>query len=103
MSQGSNTPAPSEPAAASPCGYSRWVPPALVVLLAFLLASVAARNSDAWRHLATGRALLSGSYTFGTDPFSYTTEGVTWVNHAWLYDLLLYMAHLALGSYVVAA
>src|SRR5258708_889524 len=45
---------------------------AAVLALAFLVASFAARNSEVLLHLATGRALLDGSYTIGVDPFSYT-------------------------------
>lgn len=70
-------------------------------LLALLLASVAARHSEVWLHLAAGRGLLSGSYRLGTDPFAYTTAGATWVNHAWLYDWALYLAHLVCGQQLV--
>lgn len=72
---------------------SRWLDGALagvVVVFAFLLASFAARNSDFWLHLATGRFLAEGKYAFGVDPFAYTTEHSYWVNHSWLFDLLLY-------------
>jgi hypothetical protein len=62
----------------------------MVLLLAFLLASFPARNSDLWMHLATGRALAAGEYRFGTDLFAYTTAGADWVNHSWLFDLLAY-------------
>jgi tetratricopeptide (TPR) repeat protein len=62
----------------------------LVVALAFLAASFVARNSDLWLHLATGRLLARGGYSFGVDPFAYTTEGVYWANHSWLFDLALY-------------
>jgi hypothetical protein len=62
----------------------------LVLVLAFFSASFAIRNSDFFLHLATGRALSQGTYQFGVDPFSYTTEGVYWVNHSWLYDLGVY-------------
>jgi hypothetical protein len=47
-----------------------WV---LVLVLAFLLGSFAATNSDLWMHLALGRDLLSGVYRFGVDPYSFTT------------------------------
>ncbi len=77
------------------------LPASLVLLLAFMLASFPAHNSDVWRHLATGRALLTGTYTFGADPFAYTTDDATWVNHAWLQDLLLYAAYQVVGPYVV--
>src|SRR5262245_47335977 len=65
---------------------------ALVVVLGFVLASFAARNSDLLLHLATGRALVQGDYQpwSGTDPFAFTTQGVYWVNHSWLLDVLAY-------------
>lgn len=48
--------------------------------------------------LATGRALVQGEYTFGTDPFSYTTQDAYWVNHAWLFDLLSYGGYQSVGG-----
>src|SRR5947209_1959493 len=65
---------------------------ALVVVLAFLLGSFAARNSDFWMHLATGRAIAQKEYVpwSGHDPFGYTTAGTYWTNHNWLYDLEVY-------------
>jgi tetratricopeptide (TPR) repeat protein len=70
----------------------------LVVLLAFLLGSSPARNSDVWRHLATGRALVEGSYWPGAEPFAYTTDGAGWVNPAWLFDLVAYALYQAVGG-----
>jgi tetratricopeptide (TPR) repeat protein len=70
----------------------------LVVLLAFFLGSFPARNSDAWLHLATGRALLQGTYHLGSDPFAYTTDGGAWVNPSWLYDVLGYLLYQAVGG-----
>ena len=63
----------------------------LVLLLTFFLGSFAATNSDLWRHLAAGRLIAHGQYTFGTDPFAYTTANVRWVNHSWLWDWLQYL------------
>ena len=68
-----------------------WVLAFGVLALAFLIASFAVKNPDFWMHLATGRLLADGQYEFGKDPFSYTGEGRTWVNHAWLFDWLLYL------------
>ncbi len=62
-----------------------------VLALAFLLASLPARNSDLWLHLASGRLLARGQYHFGVDPFTFTTVGVRWVNPSWLYDWLLFV------------
>src|SRR5947199_3885941 len=70
----------------------------LVVAFAFCAASFAAGNSDLWLHLATGRLLARGGYAFGVDPFCYTTEGVYWANHAWLFDLVFYGAHHFVGG-----
>jgi len=61
----------------------------VVVLLTFLLGSFAARNSDFWQHLASGRAIVQHGSPPRQDPFTYTAEG-TWVNNSWLSDLVLY-------------
>ena len=73
----------------------------LVLGLGFLVASFPARNSDLWQHLATGRLLAAGEFSFGPDPFAYTTEGVVWVDHAWLFDLSLYLTYSTLGGAAV--
>jgi hypothetical protein len=101
LSNSSALPHAEQPAAAVRSGWAMAVPATLVVLLGFTLASVPARNSDVWRHLATGRALLDGSYTLGTDPFAYTTVGVRWINHAWLYDAFLFGLYQVAGIYLV--
>jgi hypothetical protein len=62
----------------------------LVLTVAFLTASFPARNSDFWFHLATGRLLAQRQFSFGTDPFCYTTQHIYWACHAWLFDLVLY-------------
>ncbi len=63
---------------------------ALVLVFAFLVASFAVRNGDFFRHLASGRLLVQRGYTFGTDPFTWGAGDAYWVNHSWLYDLLIY-------------
>jgi tetratricopeptide (TPR) repeat protein len=70
----------------------------LVCTFAFLAASFTVRNSDFWLHLATGRLIAHGDYTFGVDPFAYTTSGVYWANHSWLFDLLLFDAYSRVGG-----
>jgi tetratricopeptide (TPR) repeat protein len=62
---------------------------AVVMVLSFLLASFAARNTDLWQHLAAGRVIAQEGSIPRQDPFTYTAEG-TWVNHSWLSDLILY-------------
>src|SRR5207245_824699 len=63
---------------------------AIVLIAAFLQASFMAKNSDVWMHLATGRLITEWKYPIGQDPFSFTTQGVYWANHSWLYDLVTY-------------
>jgi hypothetical protein len=83
----SGEPQPALPAATPP-RFLEGLCAALVLLSALLLASFP--DSDVWMHLAAGRALVDGTYSFGADPFAYTTAGATWINHAWLWDLLSY-------------
>lgn len=70
----------------------------LVLVFAFFAGSFTARNSDLWLHLATGRAIATGEYQFGTDPFGYTTAGRYWANHAWLTDTAMFLAFHWLGG-----
>jgi hypothetical protein len=72
-----------------------WTLAIFVVALAFLLASFTVKNTDFWQHLATGRLIADGKSSFGTDPFSFVGEGRTWVNPAWLWDLVIYLVYKA--------
>jgi hypothetical protein len=62
----------------------------VVLVFAFLLASFPVTNSDFFRQIATGRLLAQGDYHFGVDPFTYGSAGAYWVNHSWLFGLLVY-------------
>jgi Flp pilus assembly protein TadD len=61
----------------------------LVAVLAFLLASFPAQNSDLWMHLAAGQHLTHGEVAAITDPDLP-------VSHTWLYDLLSFGLYQAL-------
>jgi len=75
----------------------------LILAFAYLVSSFVARNSDVWQHLAVGRLVASGQYDFAGDPLSYTTEGRSWANHAWLSDWTSYqLFRLAGGAGLVA-
>jgi hypothetical protein len=68
---------------------------ALVLLLAFEIGFFPARNSDLLLHRAVGRDVSHGTFDFHSDPYSYTTEGATWVDHSWLFGVFAYgMTHL---------
>jgi hypothetical protein len=83
-------PAPPSPRAAPFPGISAAF---VVLVLAFLLAFLPVRNSDFWLHLAAGRNLLE----HGDASASYL-EGTPWVNHSWLYQVVLYEAYSYLGE-----
>jgi len=63
---------------------------ALVLIFAFLIASFPATNPDFFRQAATGRLLIQGAYHFGVDPFTFSGDQVYWVNHSWLFGMLMY-------------
>ncbi len=65
-------------------------PRLLVLAFAFLVASFPAANPDFFRQLATGRLLAEGNYHFGVDPFTFSSGGAYWVNHSWLFALMVY-------------
>jgi hypothetical protein len=44
-------------------------------------------------HLRTGEWIATHSSVPATDIYSYTMSGVPWVNHEWLFDLLLWLTH----------
>ncbi len=46
--------------------------------------------NDIWWHLATGRFIVQHGLIPKTDVFSWTANGHPWVNHEWLYELVLY-------------
>lgn len=99
---GGTIPLPSAPNSAAERrrgrGFLDGVLDLLVLALAFLAASFLARNSDLWFHLATGRLLAKGQFSFGADPFSYTTLQAYWACHSWLFDLALYALHGLIGG-----
>ncbi len=93
--------APAVPVAPQSATWPEWfaaldVVLALVgVVLAFLLGSFAARNSDLWLHLAGGRLIAEGQLNLGTDPFSFVAPDRPWVHTSWLTDLAAYLAYKA--------
>jgi hypothetical protein len=45
-------------------------------------------DNDLWIHLLTGRDILAARALPGTDAWSFTTTGATWVDHEWLAQVL---------------
>lgn len=68
--------------------------PALVSGSFFFLVGAAAlfrlTNYDIWWHLATGRLIAGGGGIPRSDPFSFTARGAEWIDHEWLFQLIVY-------------
>jgi hypothetical protein len=88
-------PPPSPPPAVATAEAVDGVLLLLVAALAFLLASFPARNSNVWRHLAAGRQLARGEFSFGAVAGALP---VLRGNPTWLYDLLCYGVYSAAGG-----
>src|SRR5260370_29209893 len=71
----------------------------LVVVFAFVLASVPIRNSDVWLHLAAGRQLVSGPSSAGADPFLHTVGETPGTHATGLFDVLRYGVYLNARSF----
>ncbi len=94
-------PPPRAPLFTSPERFLRWrrlldgCLVAVVLFLAFEIGFFPARNSDLLLHRAVGRDVSHGTFDFHSDPYTYTTEGTTWVDHSWLFGVFVYgMNHL---------
>jgi len=105
-SAASNEPPTTGPKTAT---WPEWFPSVdlamavMALVIAFLTASFAARNSDLWLHLANGRLIAHGDVSPGKDPFSFTGADRPWVDSSWLFDLLLYASYSAdpSGGFIV--
>ncbi|MBI4161313.1 MAG: hypothetical protein HY509_02570, partial [Acidobacteria bacterium] len=76
---------------------SGW--PAVVAALPFLLLRSVSPNEsyDFWWHLKTGEWILRTGSLPTADPYSFTAAGIPWVDHSWLFQVALHLAHRAAG------
>jgi hypothetical protein len=88
-------PGDQEPAPAATAGRLGPMLVVVVAVLAFLLASFPARNSDLWAHLAAGRSLVHGGPSPDAAP---GLSAELRADHTWLYDVLCYGLYSAVGG-----
>jgi hypothetical protein len=72
-----------------------------VVVLALGLFAMAARgmlDPDIWWHLRTGQLILQNHHLFHADPYSFTRSGQPWINHEWLFDVLVFALYRLAGA-----
>nr|CAJ31154.1 secreted protein [uncultured sulfate-reducing bacterium] len=66
------------------------------LLFVFCAAIFQLSSYDLWWHLAGGRFIVEGNGIPHVDPFSYTAQGVEWIDHEWLFQLVIFaVEHLA--------
>lgn len=61
----------------------------LIFIITFIISFFPLKNYDFFWHLKTGEFIFKNGIP-EYDPFSYNSKG-KWINHAWLYDLILYL------------
>jgi len=65
----------------------------LVYSLAFTQFSYVTADPDLWGHIRFGQDIWEQGRVHDTDPFSFTAEGHTWINHEWLMEVSLYLIY----------
>jgi hypothetical protein len=76
---------------------SRLVPIALFV--AFTIAAIGPiRNYDFFWHVATGRWIVEHRALPLTDPFAVASDRHAWINGEWLFEIVAYASHQAIGD-----
>jgi len=73
----------------------------LLVILAAATTLSPIRNYDYWWHLKTGALILSEGRVPRVDPYSFTSPGTAWIDHEWLFQVLAYLGHTALGPHLL--
>src|SRR5262249_18327691 len=63
---------------------------AILALGLFTMAARSVTDPDVWWHLRTGQLTLANHAVFHTDPYSFTRAGAPWINHEWLFDVLIF-------------
>src|SRR5882762_5510217 len=81
----------------NPKSYS-WVSPSVLPLVLAVVFLFSIRNlfdADVWWHLASGRWMWEHHSILRADPFTFTVFGHPWIDHEWLFQLLLFAAYQA--------
>lgn len=60
------------------------------------------QDSDTAWHLATGRLVFSLKAIPTTDPWSFSADGIAWLNISWLFDVIIGLFDRIVGPYGIA-
>ena len=66
--------------------------------LVFIIAARAPLDNDLWWHLKVGEEIVKSGAVSSVDTYSFTRIGGDWINHSWLWRVLIY-EFFQLGSY----
>lgn len=69
-----------------------------IFAFAFDQFSLITADPDLWGHIEFGREAWLQKSPPTTDPYSYTAQGLPWINHEWLSEILYYLIYSWMGS-----
>lgn len=72
-------------------GILKWIAWALTILVAIVLSIKSFREPDLWWMLRTGQWIVENGKVVTKDVFSFTFEGVDWINVKWLFEVIIYL------------
>ena len=72
---------------------STYVAIAVLFFLVALSSSIEIKDLDLWLHIASGRYILAHHQIPSIDVFSCTLAQKPWINHEWLFQVIVYSIH----------
>lgn len=73
--------------------YFGWLATIVLFILVIFAANIEIKDLDLWLHMASGRYILEHLQIPRTDIFSATVFGKPWINHEWLFQIIVYSAY----------
>lgn len=70
--------------------YTGLLPFGAIFGIAFYLASIEIKDLDLWLHLGVGRFIAANHFVPSYDILSCSIAGAPWVNHEWLFQIVVY-------------
>jgi hypothetical protein len=71
---------------------------AIIYVYAVSCFSFVTADPDLWGHVTFGQAIWEHRAIPATDCYSYTADGLPWINHEWLTEVLFYVVYSTMGS-----
>ncbi len=70
--------------------YTGLLPFGAIFGIAFYLASIEIKDLDLWLHLGMGKFIAANHFVPSHDMLSCTIAGAPWVNHEWLFQMIVH-------------